>query len=186
MASLVQEFLLSLPAAAGKPERIGELLRMANFSAQDLREYIFFREQFYTRNLIYQDAHWEVLTLCWQQGQQTPIHDHNGSQGWAYIVQGGLDESIFSLQRQEESEGLTLRKKNDASLQGGAISYIDDAMGCHRLANNAAASCVSLHIYSPVIKTCRYYSLAPVEVKEKALSYFSVAGSILPPAAPCL
>lgn len=180
-SSPLKEFLSCLAGLHDKPERVGELLSGVELTSADLRDFIFFRDHCYTRNLIYQDPHWEVLALCWQRGHVTPIHDHSGSRGWAYIVQGSLLETLYRVSSGEQGEDFSLTRLSRTSLPAQKVSYIDDALGCHSLANIAADRSVSLHVYSPVIKSCRYYSLSPRESKMRTLAYFSVAGAILPP-----
>ncbi len=175
----VQDFLRMLAELAGRPERVSELLQEVSLTSADLHSFIFFREQFYTRNLLYQDSHWEVLTLCWQKGQQTPIHDHNGSQGWAYLIAGSLAETIYEVTNLPAPQDFCLRQTARALFHPREISYINDTMGVHCLANTAEEAAISLHIYSPLISSCRYYSLAPRETKIKTLCYYSAEGTVL-------
>jgi cysteine dioxygenase len=36
-----------------------------------LAPYVFFDDAFYTRNMIYRDEFFEVMTICWEPGQKT-------------------------------------------------------------------------------------------------------------------
>src|SRR6266536_2822175 len=60
-----------------------------------LAPYVFFDDAFYTRNLIYRDELFEVMTICWSPGQKTAIHTHNGQLGWMTVSQGEVQTHEF-------------------------------------------------------------------------------------------
>src|SRR5919197_1590345 len=55
-----------------------------------LTPYLYFDDKFYTRNLIYRDDLFEVMTICWQPGQKTAVHTHNGQLCWMITQRGNL------------------------------------------------------------------------------------------------
>src|SRR5258708_29193389 len=71
-------------------ERIAEYMDATRLSAKALAPFTFFRDGCYTRNLIYRDPLFEVMTICWAPGQKTTIHTHNGQLGWMTVAQGDL------------------------------------------------------------------------------------------------
>ena len=44
-------------------------------SDSSLEPYVFFDQKFYTRNMIYRDDLFEVMSICWQPGQKTAVHN---------------------------------------------------------------------------------------------------------------
>src|SRR5690242_5417010 len=64
-------------------------------SAEALRPYTFFRDDLYTRNLIYKDKLFEVMAICWSPGQKTAVHTHNGQLGWMFMAQGEVEVHNF-------------------------------------------------------------------------------------------
>jgi len=55
-----------------------------------LSPYVHFRPDMYTRNLVYRDDTLELMAVCWQPGQKTVIHTHNGQLGWMSVEQGAV------------------------------------------------------------------------------------------------
>src|SRR5262249_57414377 len=55
-----------------------------------LGRYLHFRDDMYTRNLIFRDEAIELMAVCWKPGQRTVIHTHNGQLGWMAVQQGHL------------------------------------------------------------------------------------------------
>lgn len=57
---------------------------------EDLQPHVRFDPQRYARQRLYRDQDFEVLLLCWEPGQYTPIHEHGGQHGWVTVVNGRL------------------------------------------------------------------------------------------------
>jgi cysteine dioxygenase len=49
----------------------------------------------YQRRRIYGDGDIEILLLCWDRGQATPVHDHDGQSGWFTVLAGTLAVQEF-------------------------------------------------------------------------------------------
>lgn len=93
LQSQVSDFIASLKALEKAPissARVSQLVAEERPSAEALAPYLFWSGDHYARNLIYRDAFFEVLALCWLPGQRTPIHSHNGQLGWVSVLQGEL------------------------------------------------------------------------------------------------
>ena len=45
-------------------------------SVDSIEPYFFWSEKFYTRNLIYKDARYEMMAICWDKGQVSRVHNH--------------------------------------------------------------------------------------------------------------
>ena len=54
-----------------------------------------FRDDRYSRNLIYRDPIFEVMAIGWKPGQKTPVHTHNGQLGWMLVEQGALSVKTY-------------------------------------------------------------------------------------------
>src|SRR5438046_8608781 len=63
-------------------ERVRDFMDAHHLSADELAKYSYFRDDYYTRNLIYRDPLFEVMVICWKAGQKTAVHTHNGQLGW--------------------------------------------------------------------------------------------------------
>src|ERR1700716_3797960 len=55
-----------------------------------LDRYVHFRDDTYTRNLIFRDEAIELMAVCWQPGQRPVLHTHNGQLGGRGVHRGPL------------------------------------------------------------------------------------------------
>lgn len=72
------------------PELVEELLATWRPSLDSLRPWIAFDPARYARQRLYRDETFELLLLCWDRGQATPVHDHDGQAGWITVLEGSL------------------------------------------------------------------------------------------------
>ena len=69
-------------------EKLRQAMNELELSAEDVAEYLQFGNGRYRRNLVHRTGGYEVLLLCFEPGQRTPIHDHCGSACGVKVVQG--------------------------------------------------------------------------------------------------
>ena len=62
-------------------DKIAQYMAATTLKPEALHDYVWWRDSFYTRNLIFRDELFEVMTICWSPGQKTAIHTHNGQLG---------------------------------------------------------------------------------------------------------
>ena len=86
----VVETLRSFESEPITRDRVLEYLLAVEVGRSSLEPFAHFRDDCYTRNLIYRDEQLEVMAVCWQPGQRTVIHTHNGQLGWMSVAQGAL------------------------------------------------------------------------------------------------
>ena len=82
--------LRSLEDAPITRDRMLEFMLETRVDRKSLDPYVHFRPDMYTRNLVYRDDQIELMAVCWQPGQRTVIHTHNGQLGWMGVEQGAL------------------------------------------------------------------------------------------------
>lgn len=137
---------------------------------KQFEDYAFFDDEAYTRNCIKRTDDYELILLCWKEGQKTPIHCHNEQECWVHVLKGEFLEKRF-----EGEEGdLTLDHK--MSLGQERVSYMNDDMGYHSLENTADGKAMSLHLYMDPIDRCRVYDEEESRFELKELEYYSYAG----------
>src|SRR5438105_9405311 len=90
------EYLDRLDARATLPELV-DILADTSISVHDVREFLCFSPERYTRNLVRSGPWYNLLVLCWRNGQRSPIHDHLGSSCGMRILQGVAAETLFEL-----------------------------------------------------------------------------------------
>src|SRR5438045_3413825 len=69
-------------------EHVRQFMEAHQLTPEALKPYTFFSDTYYTRNLIFRDDLFDLMTICWKPGQKTVIHTHNGQLGWMAIPQG--------------------------------------------------------------------------------------------------
>lgn len=109
---------------------------------------------------------YEVWVLAWAPGQAAELHDHGDAAGAVVVVEGTLTE------RAVEADGV-----RTTELPAGAARLL--AVGLvHEVANESAAGAVSIHVYSPPLRTMTRYDesleplvtqLVPVEAPDWAV-----------------
>ena len=141
-----------------------------SLTVSDVDKYTNFSPDFYTRNLIYSNSLFEVMLLCWGPGQETPVHDHDSSKCWVYALSGSITEKIYQKKIIEIDTRTPSKMFN---LTEGDSNFIEDEIGVHSIHNFSQNKAMSLHIYSPPIKTCRYFKEDLGTMDEKVLSFHS-------------
>lgn len=118
----------------------------------------------YSRNCFYRDNNFELILICWDKGQDTAIHDHDGEDCWVYLLQGSLEEDYFRLNKAAQLE-LT----KTVILQKDQITKSDKDSGFHRLRNSTLQRALSLHVYAKPIKQSRTFDKDLGAIVEKKL-----------------
>jgi cysteine dioxygenase len=141
-----------------------------------LQRYIFFRPERYTRNLVFKNEAFELLVICWNIGQATPVHGHEGERCWSRIEQG----SLLLCNYRELSENPLMVQQIDQPYRGER-GCLDGPADIHSVANPAMAAtpAVSLHLYSHPYDQCDIYDLDKNEKRRVRLRYDSIDGKVI-------
>jgi hypothetical protein len=89
----VDDFLARLKEACARgvsPDGVAQALRDCRPSVESLQPWIAFRPDRYARHRLFRGPSYEVLLMCWDRDQDTPIHDHDGQTGWISVIAGSL------------------------------------------------------------------------------------------------
>lgn len=159
-------------------------------SDASLEPYVFFDEKFYTRNLIYRDALFEIMTICWQPGQKTAVHTHNGQLCWMIPQRGNLGlvdykwlgcdhpehQNVVGLDCLAGSDHTKLEVVREVdACAGGTVMTADKLQTIHRLYNYDEPA-VSIHIYSRPFDSCVAFDMEKQHCYRRHLAYFSRHG----------
>ena len=136
-------------------------LQNTNIAAEELEPYLGFKERTYWRHLVCRSEAVEMLVLCWQPGQRTVIHDHNGSVGAVLVQQGVLWETMFNF---DEQKGL--RYHSVCERQAGAVTGAD-VPDIHQLGNPDVSeqNLVTIHVYSPPLGVLHTYKPGSAQIE---------------------
>lgn len=150
----------------GKKESFNSIIRSAKLSKEDFKEHASWSKNCYTRNCIVETEDFELILLCWEPRQCTPIHDHGGEECWVSIVDGEFQETIYK----EDAHGKLTALKTIKSSPGD-ITYMTDFMGFHNIQNVSYSRSMSLHLYAKPIRSCNIYDVTKQELVCKNLVY---------------
>ena len=151
-----------------------------------ITKYFFWRSDFYTRNLIYKDDRFELMTVCWESGQGSVVHNHSDQKCWMTVPVGKLLGQNFAITEIDESNNYCkLVETDNFQLSDCLAAKVELEEPIHQILNLAdyAERAVSVHIYSKPFNRCLAYSRDTDTYKEVELCYYSIGGKVLPRAA---
>lgn len=163
-------------------------------SDASLDPYVFFDDKFYTRNMIYRDELFEMMTICWQPGQKTAVHTHNGQLCWMIPQRGNLgvvdykwlgcdhpeNQNVVGIDCLAGSDHTKLELVREVeACAGGTVLTADKLQTIHRLYNFDEPA-VSIHVYSRPIDSCVAFDLEKQQCYRRQLAYFSKYGEVVP------
>jgi cysteine dioxygenase len=149
-------------ACAGpvRPEAVEAVLETWRPSLASLEPWVSFRPDRYVRQRLHRSAAFELLLLCWDRGQATPIHDHDGQAGWFAVLEGSLGVQEYDrrggpadlrdLRANEETApgSLALTPSSRFVVRaGGSVAEAEAPETIHRVGPEAGRA-LSLHLYA--------------------------------------
>ena len=159
-----------------------------------LDRFVHFRPDIYTRNLVYRDDVLELMAVCWQPGQRTVIHTHNGQLGWMSVEQGAVavvnykwigcnaadNQNVSGLDCLAGATELDLdRREVQECFPGGPINTVDKVQTIHQVVVQGKEPVVSLHLYSRPIDSCVAFDLEKRMCYRRVLQYYSKYGDVV-------
>ncbi len=175
-------------------DRVLDYCRETEVERASLDRYAFFRSEAYTRNLIYRDEQIELMAVCWQPGQRTVIHTHNGQLGWMAVSQGAVavvnykwlgcnasdNQNVAGMDCLAGATELDLdRREVQECYPGGPVNTVDKEQTIHQVVVQGRESALSLHIYSRPIDSCVAFDLENRRCYRRQLSFFSRYGEVV-------
>lgn len=97
---------------------------------------------------IYRDRRMDVWLISWLPSQATQLHDHGGSAGSFTVLSGTLTEAVVG------AGGLHDRPRRAGATVGFGPRYV------HDVRNLSDGPAVSVHAYSPPLRSMNFYDLA--------------------------
>jgi|SRR5438067_13687571 len=136
-------------------DELAARLNDLDIDCEDVGPYVQFSSRGYTRNLVRAGDWYQVLVLCWKNGQRSPIHDHAGSSCGVRVLRGTGTETTFAFAPNGMVKAVASR-----DLPPGSVMATQD-LDLHQVSNLQAgdADLVTLHVYSPPLWLMGTYSL---------------------------
>jgi len=149
--------------------RVAQLLKQYAARAADWQAHALFDDGHYTRNGMARRDAFELLLLCWNGGQASPIHNHEGQHCWMAVLEGEVEEIQYAL----PAAGGPLSTGGTQRFARGQVAYIRDEIGLHLVRCGAAPRAVSLHVYARPFAACNVYCPETGLVTRRSLGYDS-------------
>ncbi|XP_061190959.1 cysteine dioxygenase type 1-like [Saccostrea echinata] len=116
----------------------------------------------YTRTLLDKgNGHYNLMILCWNTGQESPIHNHPNSHCFMKTLKGEVFEQLYrnpDMTSCDSCCGCKMEKIEDRVYKLNDVAHITDADGLHRVGNKShVEGAVTLHLYSPPFSSCKKY-----------------------------
>lgn len=169
---VVLQSLDDLISALSEGERTtyNHIIHSIKFTSKSFENYSSWSDECYTRNCIVDTERFELILICWCEGQRTPIHDHGGEECWVKVIEGEFKETVY---KQKANGELTVVKSSIS--KSNEVTYMKDFMGFHRLENLSNKRSMSLHLYAKPIRTCRMFDEESGAFVSKDLAYDTTA-----------
>lgn len=159
---LLADKLTAIPEREFTHERVLECLRLNRVDVSTLSPYLYFCEHHYTRNLVRKTALFELIAICWDPGQKSPIHNHRDQNCWMAMAYGKLQVHNFRLVSKDPARAFCeLASSGQFILEMKSPMEVDPAEPIHQVLNLPSfdSRAVSLHVYSKPFDTCEVYDL---------------------------
>lgn len=137
-------------------QSVRNILDSYDESLGDWKQYCKFDDHKYYRVVIDQgNNRYNLVILCWNNGQGTPVHDHPTAECMFKVCEGSITETRFEFPAGERCQ---LEVVEECNLEEGQVGHINDSQGIHRMSNDSDTdTCVTLHCYFPPYKTVNTY-----------------------------
>jgi 3-mercaptopropionate dioxygenase len=130
----------------------------------------------YTRHLLHRDAlnRFVVLSLVWQPGQATPIHDH-ACWGTMGILHNRLREVTYDrLDDGSRPEQARLELVSGVDVERGGIGQLlPPYEDIHRIGNFTDKETISIHVYGRDLDVINVYDVHTGKVSPMRIKYYS-------------
>jgi len=146
-----------------------------------LDKYCYFSKGSYTRNLIFRNDLFECMTVCWDVGQHSRIHNHRGQNCWMSAPIGRLRVQNYRVDRRDAAHGTCKIIPTDTyDLDAAHPAYVSPIEPVHEVMNLAEFNqrAVSIHIYSKPFDSCEVYLRDQGTYSDVPLFYTSEYGKL--------
>jgi cysteine dioxygenase len=177
------ENLAAIPDRDFTLENVQDYIQRHSVRPETLEKYLFFSKGSYTRNLIFKNDMFECMTICWEIGQFSRIHNHRDQNCWMSAPIGRLKIQNF---RVEDHNAATLTcnlTPTDVYVMDAAHpAHVNPLEPVHQVLNLPEYSqrAVSIHVYSKPFDMCEVYYRDQGTYADVPLHYTSEYGKLHP------
>ena len=169
-------------------QNVQEYIQRHSVRPETLDKYLFFSKGSYTRNLIFKNDVFECMTICWEIGQCSRIHNHRDQNCWMSAPIGRLKVQNFRVENRHSSSAdshcgtCKLVATDVYEMDAAHPAYVNPLEPVHQVLNlpefNQRAA--SIHVYSKPFDTCEVYLREQGTYSDVPLHYTSEYGRLHP------
>jgi cysteine dioxygenase len=157
--------------AFDQTEELRRFLRDNPINYDSLAPYLKWDGQHYTRNLIDKTSLYELISICWEVGQASSVHNHRDQNCWMAVPSGRLLVENYHVIQEDIPAGKCV-------IKAAQPCAVDPDEPVHRVYNPREFNqrAVSVHVYSRPFDTCVVYSAEQGTCGEIQLHYTTQYG----------
>jgi cysteine dioxygenase len=177
------EQLAAIPARDFTIERVQSFIETHRVQAGTLQPYLFFSKGNYTRNLIFKNEVFECMTICWEPGQVSRVHNHRGQNCWMVVPVGRLRVQNFRVEARDALNGTCRLVPTVAyDMDAEHPCHVDPDEPVHQVLNlpEFGQRAVTIHVYSKPYDSCEIYLAEKGTYMDVPLHYTSEFGRLNP------
>lgn len=164
------QYLSHLPEEDFNVETVFKLMQIVNINPEEIKKCLNFSKDSYARNLFYKDSRFEVLVMCWDKNQQSPIHDHDQSFSVEKIFSGKIINTNYQRIDPNTDE---IKELDSQDLPIGGVIF--SAPGeIHKIEPADNLPAISIHLYSPPLKQMKFFNLEKKTAQWATLRYLYI------------
>ncbi len=152
----IAPFIEYLEGLRARPalEEVLQKMQAFDISTDELGDCVQFHSNHYRRNLMFENQHVQLLCLCWESGQRSPIHDHAASICGVKVITGVASETIYEM-----TPSGFIKPISTVDSSEGVIGSEDSDI--HQVSNLQGENedLVTLHCYAPPLKKMNTFSI---------------------------
>jgi len=175
--------LVSIPERRFTLENVQEYFVRHAVTPETLEKYCFFSKGNYTRNLIFKNELFECMTICWEIGQASRIHNHRDQNCWMSAPIGRLKVQNFRVEDKNAARGTCRIVPTEIyEMNAGNPVHVNPLEPVHQVLNlpEFQQRAVSIHVYSKPFDTCEIYQREKGTYGDVPLHYTSEYGKLHP------
>ncbi len=175
--------LAAIPDRNFTLEKVQDYILRHAVRPETLEEYCFFSKGNYTRNLIFKNDVFECMTICWEVGQASRVHNHRGQNCWMSAPIGRLKVQNFRVDDRDALRGTCRIIPTDIyEMDAAHPAYVNPLEPVHQVLNlpEFDQRAVSIHIYSKPFDSCEIYLCEKGTYGDVPLHYTSEYGKLNP------
>lgn len=151
--------MLQTPVAQLQLDQLQDWVSRLTLKEDLFDRHLCFKPESYQRRLVCHTPCFDLLILCWQPGQSSPIHDHQESLNVTRVHRGQLTSRSFkpTLDPFLPSGSATIPLLcQETYLEQSGLAVVD-RHHIHQLANTADENLVTLHVYARPLQAITRY-----------------------------